>query len=108
MHQREVHFIFVLTMEEPLLQIIRRAIREEIRLAQSEVLTADEAARFLGLEKSYLYKLTSSGLLPFSKPNGKRIYFARQDLMDWALSNRRKRPGERETDVLTYMGNRKI
>jgi hypothetical protein len=39
-------------MEEPLLQLIRRAIREEIRLVQSEVLTAEEAARFLGLEKS--------------------------------------------------------
>jgi len=47
-------------MEEPLLQIIRRAIPDEIRLSQSEVLTAEEAACFLGLEKSYLYKLTSS------------------------------------------------
>jgi hypothetical protein len=53
-------------MEEPLLQIIRRAICDEIRLAESEVLTAEEAARILGLEKSYLYKLTSSGFLPLS------------------------------------------
>jgi len=94
-------------MQEPLVQIIRQAIRAEIRLAQSEVLTAEEAARFLGLEKSYLYKLTSSGLLPYSKPNGKRIYFARQDLLHWALSNRRKSMDEIEAEVITYMATRK-
>jgi excisionase family DNA binding protein len=94
-------------MEEPLFDIIRRAIRDEMRLAQSDVLTAEEAARFLGLEKSYLYKLTSSGVLPYSKPNGKRIYFARKDLVDWALSNRKKSCAEMETEAFTFMAKRK-
>jgi hypothetical protein len=43
-------------MEEPLLDIIRQAIRNKITLVQSEVLTAEEAVLFLGLEKSHLYK----------------------------------------------------
>ena len=36
-----------------------------------EVLNPDEAARLLNMAKSYLYKLTSAGILPRSKPNGK-------------------------------------
>jgi excisionase family DNA binding protein len=75
--------------ESALLMEIREVIRVELRAAQSAVLTAEEAAAFLNIEKSYLYKLTSAGILPFSKPNGKKIYFSRQDLVAWALSNRR-------------------
>ena len=75
--------------DESFLNFIREVIRSEIRAAQSEVLTSEEAAIFLNIEKSYLYKLTSAGILPFSKPNGKMIYFSRQDLVKWALSNRK-------------------
>ena len=36
---------------------------------------------------SYVYKITSTGILPFSKPNGKSIFIERQKLEDWMLSN---------------------
>ena len=38
-------------------------------------LTLKEAAEFLDLSQSHLYKLTSERKIPHFKPNGKKIYF---------------------------------
>jgi len=51
------------------------------------VLNIDEACEFLGYKKSYIYRLTSMGALPYSKPRGKRLYFDRELLEKWMLSN---------------------
>ena len=53
-----------------------------------EVLTSDEAARYLGISKSYLYKLTMERGIPYSKPLGKVCYFERADLDNWLRKNR--------------------
>ena len=48
---------------------------ESLVYASKNVLSFEEASRFLSLSKSYLYKLTSAGLIPHYKPQGKLIYF---------------------------------
>lgn len=53
-----------------------------------EVLTSDEAARYMGVSKSYLYKLTMRQQIPHLKPMGKMCYFNRQELEQWLQSNR--------------------
>lgn len=53
-----------------------------------EVLTSDEAAKYMGISKSYLYKLTMTGQVPHYKPMGKMCYFNRQELEQWLQSNR--------------------
>lgn len=53
-----------------------------------EVLTSDEAARYLGISKSYLYKLTMKQQIPHYKPMGKMCYFNRLELEQWIQSNR--------------------
>ena len=53
-----------------------------------EVLTSDEAARYLGMSKSYLYKLTMRRQIPHFKPMGKMCYFNRLELESWLQSNR--------------------
>lgn len=52
------------------------------------VLTSDEAARYMGISKSYLYKLTMRGEIPHYKPMGKMCYFNRAELEEWLQSNR--------------------
>ncbi len=61
---------------------------EEQNLLKKEIMTLEEASRYLGLSKSNLYKKTSLNLIPFYKPNGKIIYFKREDLDHYMLSNR--------------------
>ena len=51
-----------------------------------KVLTAEEAARYMGISMSHLYKLTMRMEIPCSKPFGKMLYFDREDLELWLMS----------------------
>lgn len=53
-----------------------------------DVLTAEEAAKYMGVSKSYLYKLTGKQEIPHYKPMGKMCYFNRQELEAWLQRNR--------------------
>lgn len=53
-----------------------------------EVLTSDEASRYMGVSKSYLYKLTMGQKIPHYKPLGKMCYFNRLELESWLQNNR--------------------
>ncbi len=57
-------------------------------LCTKEVLTTDEAAKYLGVSKSYLYKLTMQQKIPHYKPLGKMCYFNRVELEQWLQTNR--------------------
>ena len=46
-----------------------------------------EACQYMGIAESYLYKLTSAKKIPHYKPNGRMIYFNKQELDQWLLSN---------------------
>lgn len=66
---------------------IAGAMAESILCITKEVLTIDEAARYMGAKKSYLYKLTMEKAIPHSKPLGKKCYFRRAELEQWLMSN---------------------
>ena len=59
-----------------------------------EVLTSDEAAKYMGISKSYLYKLTMRQQIPHFKPMGKMCYFNRAELENWLQNNRVATDGE--------------
>lgn len=58
------------------------------------VLTSTEAAAYMGVSKSYLYKLTMKGVIPHYKPSGKMCYFNREELEEWLQNNRCATDGE--------------
>ena len=62
---------------------------EKLLLTQKNVLNFSEVELYTNLSKSYLYELTSSGGIPCYKPNGKQLYFKKQEIEDWLLSNRK-------------------
>ena len=66
---------------------------------QNKVLTLDQAAEYLGYKKAYIYQLTSAGVLPFHKPNGKKMFFEREKLEEWMLGNSGKSDTERQTEA---------
>ena len=53
-----------------------------------EVLTSEEAARYMGISRSHLYKLTHRQEIPHFKPTGKVIYFNRAELEEWVQNSR--------------------
>ncbi len=66
----------------------RIEVLENALTATKEVLTLEEAALFMGLSKSSLYKMTHKHELPFFRPNGKLIYFEKSELLNWMRQNR--------------------
>lgn len=88
--------------------IIERLDRIENMIRTNKtVLTIDDAAEYTGLSRSYLYKLTAKGEIPFSKPRGKLIYFSKEKLDQWLLSNKRKSNEEIKKEALEYTFRRK-
>lgn len=47
---------------------------------ERNLLTTTEAAKYLGLKPSYLYKLMMRRAIPYYKPNGKLCFSRRQAL----------------------------
>ena len=61
---------------------------EDILDNAKEVLTVEEASRFMDIARSSLYKMTSDRSIPFYRPNGKIIYFEKADILAWIRKNR--------------------
>lgn len=78
-------------------------ISANILSTTKEVLTAEEAARYMGMSMSYVYKLTNRGLIPFYKPTGKMVYFKRTELEQWLLANRYATNAELEERAEDHM-----
>ena len=65
----------------------RVAKLEKCLAADKEVMNLEEAALFMNVSKSLLYKLTSRKEIPHYKPNGRVVYFERMELLNWLRQN---------------------
>ena len=50
-------------------------------------LTFEETAEYLGIAKSTLYKYNMKNVIPFNKPNGRKVYYKITDLNDYLSRN---------------------
>jgi len=83
---------------QELTDVIHSAVREaitEYRLKESEkaepvedIMNSREAASFLDIKLNTLYIKTHKGELPYMK-KGKKVYFSRQQLVEWMGQGRR-------------------
>ena len=76
---------------------------EQMLFLTKNVLSFDEASKFLNLSKSYLYKLTSGNLIPHYKPQGKMLYFEKADLEAWLRQNPIKTQMQIEQEAQRYI-----
>jgi len=91
--------------------LIQNAVRKaliETRKEQSDhpetgqFLTIKEAAAFLHLSVQTIYGYVSRSAIPVSK-RGKRLYFSKQELIDWIKTGRKKTIAEINTEVNSYL-----
>lgn len=75
--------------------------------AERNLLTTTEAAKYLGLKPSYLYKLMMRRAIPYYKPNGKLCFFSKADLDTWLTNIRVKSQAEIDSDAAQYIVNRR-
>ncbi len=83
-------------------------IRAHLIFCAKEVLTCDEVIQYMGVSKSYLYKLMSSRAIPYYKPMGKVCFFNRKELEAWLQKNRISTNEEIEALAQEYCLKRKM
>lgn len=89
-------------MEKADRQAIADLITANVIGCTKEVLTSDETALYMGVSKSYLYKLMMRKEIPHYKPMGKMCYFNRQELEQWLQQNRCSTNNELEQKTQSY------
>lgn len=96
-------------------EIIQRLDRLEKLLCENgvylkDILTLEEGCYYMGFTKSTMYKLTSTEQIPHYKPNGKKIFFKREELNNWLLRNKScsiEELQQKANDFLLQTGRRK-
>ena len=83
----EIHqFIEQFDSKEEFTGLIKELKRNLFYL--KDELTIGEAAKYLGVSVSTLYKMTMNNEIVFYRPGKRRLYFKRQDLQQWMSMNR--------------------
>ena len=82
---------------------------EQMVFMNKNVLSFEEASKFLNLSKSYFYKLTSGNLIPHYKPQGKMLYFEKVELEAWLWQNPIKTSAQIAQEAQRYiMGSKPL
>ncbi len=84
-------------LEERLNEMDEQWRRRELQ--RQEVLNTREAAAFLSLSRSHLYKLCNEREIPHYK-RGNKIYFQRKELEEWMTGTRIKTSQELQLEAM--------
>lgn len=76
---------------------------DEQNLLQKTVLNFNEACKYLNVSSSHLYKLTSTKHIPHYCPQGKKLYFKREELDSWLQRNRQLSADEIDQMATDYV-----
>ena len=68
-----------------------------------KALTLNEVAEYTGYSKSYILKLSWYGKIPCFKPNGKALFFDKDEIDVWLLRNKKTAAGAIQTDAATQV-----
>ena len=100
-------------MKTDVIETNLREIKNLLRGKNDTPLNFVQAAQYLSISQSHLYKLTSHRKIPFHKPMGKYLYFFKGELDLWIINNeeekkagdssqelgdRSQEPGEKEEE----------
>lgn len=81
---------------------------KKVMLLQKEVFTIDELSLYTGYTVDYIYKMVHQGVIPYSKPNGKKLFFIKEEIVSWLSANKHKSNQELETQANSYLMSKKF
>lgn len=83
------------------------AVEERLKAETPPPLNLKQAAKWLKISTSYLYKLTCSKKIPYFKPMGKLCYFNKADLDAFIFRNRQGTEKELEAEANNFIEKEK-
>jgi excisionase family DNA binding protein len=82
---------------------------EQVTSVQNDpdiVMTLEHACKFLNIARPTMYGMTSRRTIPFMK-RGKKVYFRKDDLIEWLNKGRRKTVEELTNESIASLKKRK-
>lgn len=79
---------------------------DETTLSKKKVFNVKDLSTYTGWSKAQIYKMSSANLIPFSKPTNGSLFFSREKIEEWLLSNPIGTPNSSLENVQDYL-NRK-
>ena len=84
------------------------SIIEELLLDKKKILNPTELSKYIGFSKATIYKMVQSNVIPYSKPNGKHLFFDREKIDEWLLTNTSKDSSQLKKEARDFVNrNRK-
>jgi excisionase family DNA binding protein len=85
--------------------ILEKLNRIERLLVDStkEILNVEDLINYTGYKRSYIYKLVHNNILPYSKPNGKTLFFEKSEIDTWLLQNKSRSISQIEQQANDYV-----
>lgn len=76
--------------------------KSKVGLVSDRLMTVKDAAEYLSITSSAIYKLTHTNKIPFNK-KGKRVYFLKSDILEWVKSGKIKTSDEIAVEAEKYI-----
>lgn len=92
-------------MENELILKKLNRLEKLLALSAKEILTIEEAELYSGYAVSYIYKLTHTRKLSYSKPNGGALFFKKSDIDKYMLQNYNKSVEQLEDEAFNYINS---
>ena len=70
-----------------------------------KILNLKQLSTYTGISESWLYKLVQQHRIPYSRPNGKLLFFDREKIDAWLLSNPVEPGDDIEAEAINYIAN---
>lgn len=89
--------------------ILKKLNQLEILIVSTakQILTVEDLINYTGFSRSYIYKLVHKSVIPYSKPNGKTLFFQKNEIDEWLLQNKSFSNSQIEQKALNYTASRK-
>ncbi|WP_025124841.1 helix-turn-helix transcriptional regulator [Myroides odoratimimus] len=72
-----------------------------------EILSVEELEKYTGFKKSYIYHLVHYSKIPYSKPNGKYLFFQKSEINEWLMKNKSLSDDQIQDKAREYVLNKK-
>lgn len=71
-----------------------------------QILTVEDLINYTGFSRSYIYKLVHKNVISYYKPNGKTLFFQKNEIDEWLLQNKSNSISQLEQKAINYTNSK--
>jgi len=94
-------------MENQLILEKLNRLEKLIEDSSKEIFNVEGLENHTGFRRSYIYKLVHKNIIPYSKPNGKTLFFEKKEIDKWLLQNKSQSHSQIEDKAKEYINSKK-